>query len=63
MHRDFIDNVSHELKTPLTALIGFIETLQTAAKDDASEREQFLAIMKSEAQPLLFLFFLEHGGR
>ena len=50
MRRDFIANVSHELKTPLTALIGFVETLQTTARDDAKVREQFLAIIKSEAQ-------------
>mgnify|MGYP001372747544 CR=1 FL=1 len=50
MRRDFIANVSHELKTPLTALIGFVETLQATAKDDPNAREQFLAIMKSEAQ-------------
>ncbi len=50
MRSDFIANVSHELKTPLTALIGFVETLQTAAKDDPEAREQFLMTMKSEAQ-------------
>ena len=50
MRRDFVANVSHELKTPLTSLIGFIETLQTAAKNDPAAREQFLSIMKNEAQ-------------
>ena len=48
MRRDFVANVSHELKTPLTSLIGFIETL-TAAKNDPAAREQFLSIMKNEA--------------
>ena len=42
MRHEFIANVSHELKTPLTVLICFVETLQTAAKDDAEVREQFL---------------------
>ena len=32
MRRDFVANVSHELKTPLTALMGFIETLRGAAR-------------------------------
>jgi len=49
MRRDFVANVSHELKTPLTALIGFIETLRGAAKDDAAARERFLGIMEREA--------------
>lgn len=49
MRRDFVANVSHELKTPLTALIGFIETLRGAAKDDAAARERFLDIMEREA--------------
>ena len=41
MRRDFISNVSRELKIPLTPLIGFVETLQTVAKDDANARKQF----------------------
>lgn len=49
MRRDFVANVSHELKTPLTALIGFVETLRGAARDDAQARERFLEIMDREA--------------
>lgn len=48
MRRDFVANVSHELKTPLTALIGFIETLRGPARDDAKARERFLGIMERE---------------
>lgn len=49
MRRDFVANVSHELKTPLTALLGFIETLQGSARNDAAARERFLGIMAREA--------------
>ncbi len=49
MRRDFVANVSHELKTPLTALLGFIETLQGPARDDPVARDKFLAIMAREA--------------
>jgi len=50
MRRDFVANVSHELKTPLTALMGFIETLSGRAAEDAEARGRFLAIMAREAE-------------
>ncbi|CAM4221345.1 sensor histidine kinase [Palleronia rufa] len=50
MRRDFVANVSHELKTPLTAILGFIETLRGPARADAAARERFLTVMEREAQ-------------
>ena len=49
MRADFIANASHELKTPLATLTGFIETLRGPARDDAEARERFLAIMDGQA--------------
>jgi len=49
MRADFVANVSHELRSPLSALSGFIETLQTSAQDDPEAQERFLTIMDGEA--------------
>jgi len=49
MRADFVANVSHELRSPLSSLTGFIETLQTTAKDDAPAQARFLTIMDGEA--------------
>lgn len=45
MQQDFVANASHELRTPLSIISGFIETLQTSAKDDAKARDKFLQVM------------------
>lgn len=45
---DFFANASHELKTPLSVLSGFIETLQGPAKDDEIAREKFLNLMAEQ---------------
>ncbi len=50
MRMNFIASASHELRTPLASLLGFIETLQGAAKDDPEAREQFLEIMGAQAR-------------
>lgn len=50
MQSDFVANASHELRTPLSVISGFIETLQTSAKDDADARDAFLNIMKEQAE-------------
>ncbi len=50
MRADFIANASHELRTPLASVLGFIETLQGAAKDDAAARTRFLSIMRDQAR-------------
>ena len=47
---DFVSNVSHELKTPLTAIMGFIETINGPAKNDAEQKEKFLKIIQVEAE-------------
>jgi len=49
MRVDFVANASHELRTPLASLLGFIETLQGPARNDATARERFLGIMKTQA--------------
>jgi signal transduction histidine kinase len=67
---DFVANVSHELKTPLTSIRGFVETLEDGAINDKDNARRFLAIIKKHAQrldsiieDLLRLSELESGGR
>ncbi len=48
MQSDFVANASHELRTPLSVISGFIETLQTTAKNDDQAREYFLKIMADQ---------------
>jgi two-component system phosphate regulon sensor histidine kinase PhoR len=50
LRSDFIANASHEIKTPLASLLGFIETLQGAARHDEAARDRFLAIMAKQGQ-------------
>ena len=52
MRRDFVANASHEIRTPVTSLKGFIETLQEGAIDDPEAARRFLAIMKKNADRL-----------
>lgn len=46
---DFVNNVSHELKTPVTSIEGFSETLLNGAKDDPKKLDHFLDIIHSES--------------
>jgi two-component system phosphate regulon sensor histidine kinase PhoR len=52
VRRDFVANVSHEFRTPLTAIQGFAETLLAGAIDDAQNRVRFLEIILEHAQRL-----------
>src|SRR4030081_1780108 len=52
VRRDFVANVSHEFKTPLTAIQGFAETLLGGALDDKKNRTRFMEIIKEHAQRL-----------
>ncbi|MHA1114129.1 MAG: histidine kinase dimerization/phospho-acceptor domain-containing protein, partial [Alphaproteobacteria bacterium] len=49
MRADFVANASHELRTPITTLIGFVETLKGPARDDAENRDRFLDLMQEQA--------------
>ena len=52
MQRDFLTNASHELKTPVTAITGFAETLLAGAKDDPGTLTKFLGIIQREGARL-----------
>ncbi len=52
VRRDFVANVSHEFKTPLTAIQGFAETLLAGAMDDPQNRVRFLQIILEHSRRL-----------
>ena len=52
IRKDFVANVTHELKTPLTSISGFVETLQDGAAEDPEVRGKFLDIIAIEAARL-----------
>ncbi len=61
MHKDFAANVSHELKTPLTTIKGFVETLQqmmwdsNSQSDDSAEYTAFLKIIEKNVNRMIEL--------
>ncbi len=52
VRRDFVANVSHEIKTPLTAIKGFVETLRCGAMENPEEAWRFLAIIENHVNRL-----------
>jgi len=52
IRRDFVANVSHELKTPLTSIKGFVETLLEGGIDDLENARHFLKIVQEHANRL-----------
>jgi two-component system phosphate regulon sensor histidine kinase PhoR len=52
VRQDFVANVSHEFKTPLTAIQGFAETLLAGAADDPRHNQRFLEIIRDHATRL-----------
>jgi len=52
VRQDFVANVSHEFKTPLTAIQGFAETLLGGALDDPKNNRRFLEIIREHAARL-----------
>jgi two-component system phosphate regulon sensor histidine kinase PhoR len=67
VRRDFVANVSHELKTPLTSVRGYAETLLEGGLEDAEHREGFVRIIRDQSarlqnlvEDLLSLAELEH---
>lgn len=69
IRKDFVANVSHEIKTPLTAIKGFVETLQQSMEGDQADNLKFLGIidrhvnrLNSIVEDLLALARIEQIG-
>ncbi|MBN2293860.1 MAG: PAS domain-containing protein [Pirellulales bacterium] len=69
VRRDFVANVSHELKTPITSIKGFVETLIDGAFDNRQDASRFLEIIARQVnrldtiiEDLLTLSRLEKGA-
>ena len=56
VRRDFVANASHELRTPVTAIKGFVETLLDGAMNDPAELKRFLEIVDQQTDRLNALF-------
>ena len=52
LRRDFVANVSHELKTPIASIKGFVETLLDGALNQPDDAQRFLKIIASHAERL-----------
>ncbi|MBN1845531.1 MAG: HAMP domain-containing protein [Sedimentisphaerales bacterium] len=52
MRRDFVANVSHELKTPVTSIKGFVDTLLEGGLEDPQEARRFLEIIGQQSDRL-----------
>jgi two-component system phosphate regulon sensor histidine kinase PhoR len=52
MRKDFVANASHEIKTPVTAIRGFAETLLDGAIEDRKNAERFLQTIKYQSERL-----------
>ena len=52
IRRDFVANVSHEIKTPITAIKGFVETLRDGGVADEEDRQRFLGIISNHVNRL-----------
>lgn len=55
MRSDFIANISHELRTPISVLLGSLQTLRGHARGDTSAQEKFFELMEHQAKKMSHL--------